>query len=36
MKTDYSDLNLDVEGLRDKLADSEGLSTVKEVLDKLG
>jgi hypothetical protein len=36
MKTDYSDLNLDVEGLRNKLADAEGLSTVKEVLDKLG
>lgn len=36
MRTDYSDLELDVNGLRQQLAEADGLSTVKEVLDKLG
>lgn len=36
LKTDYSDLELDVNKLRDSLTNTEGLSTVKEVLEKLG
>ena len=36
MKTDYSNLDLDAETLRQKIADPEVLDTLKDVLDKLG
>ena len=36
MKTDYSNLDLDAETLRQKIADPEVLGTLKDVLDKLG
>lgn len=36
LKTDYSDLELDINKLRERLADTTDLSTLKEVLDKLG
>lgn len=36
ISTDYSNLNLDIEGLRDKLASAENLDIVKDVVTKLG
>lgn len=36
LKTDYSDLELDINKLRERLADTADLNTIKEVLDKLG
>jgi len=36
ISTDYSNLNLDIDGLRDKLASAENLDIVKDVVTKLG
>lgn len=36
ISTDYSNLNLDIDGLRDKLANAENLDIVKDVVTKLG
>ncbi len=36
LKTDYSDLNLDVEQLRQDLAEGKNVEFLKEVLDKMG
>ena len=36
LKTDYSDLNLDIETLRKNLADDNNVGFLKEVLDKMG
>jgi len=36
IKTDYSNLDLEATEIQKKLSDPEALSTVKEVLDKLG
>lgn len=36
MKTDYSDLDLDIETLRKNLADDNNVGFLKEVLDKMG
>ena len=35
LKTDYSDLNLDVDKLREELANGENLELIKEVMDKM-
>ena len=36
ISTDYSNLNLDIDGLREKLAGAENLDIVKDVVTKLG
>ena len=36
IKTDYSDLDLDIDSLREKLADPESLTFLKDVVTKLG
>lgn len=36
IKTDYSDLDLDIEKLTSQLSKGEGLDTIKEVLEKMG
>jgi hypothetical protein len=36
MKTDYKDLDLDIEALRQQLAGPENIGFLKEVLDKMG
>lgn len=36
ISTDYSNLNLDIDGLRDKLASAENLDIVKDIVTKLG
>lgn len=36
IKTDYSDLDLDIDNLREKLADPESLAFLKDVVTKLG
>ena len=36
LQADYSDLNLDAEAIREKIADPEALGLVKDVLTKLG
>lgn len=36
MKTDYSDLELDIDKLRNQLVNADGLNTVNEILAKLG
>ena len=36
LKSDYSDMDLDIEKLTSQLSNSEGLDTVKEILEKMG
>lgn len=36
IKTDYSDLNIDVDALKDKMGNMENLDLLKDIMEKLG